>query len=256
MQATLESLHVLLAQTQGSLTIESITQYLFWVSTVAMGAGAVFFLAERRNVPAEYSSVLTVSALICGIACFHYFRMSETYASGSFPTEYRYIDWIITTPLLLIKFPLLLNLGKKASGIFASLVLLDVGMIVTAYIAEVSSVGGGQWWTFFLIACAFEAGIVGVLYIKMSKTIDEAPGPISQSAKRMRLFVLVGWAIYPVGFLMALSGETGGSLREIFYNVADVVNKVGFGLVAYAGVKALTKVKGMEGQAAATTATP
>jgi bacteriorhodopsin len=229
---------------EGGLTMRSVTQYLFWVVTVAMGAGAVFFIAERGNVPPKYRSVLTVGALICGIAAFHYFRMAGVYAAGEFPTEYRYIDWLITTPLLLIKFPLLLNLGKRAAGIFTSLVVLDVAMIVTAYIAEVSPVGGANWWIFFIIACIFEASIVGVLYITMGQVIDEAPAPISRSAKRMRLFVLIGWAIYPVGFLMALTGDTGGALREIFYNVADVVNKVGFGLVAYAGVKALAEAKG------------
>lgn len=241
----------LLAQasiTDGTLTMQSVTQYLFWVVTVAMGAGAVFFMAERNNVPPQYRSVLTVGSLICGVAAFHYFRMSTTFASGEFPTEYRYIDWLITTPLLLVKFPLLLNLKEKATGILTGLVLLDIGMIVTAYIAEVSPVGGANWWIFFLIACVFEAAIVGVLYITMGKVIDEAPAPISQSAKRMRLFVLIGWAIYPVGFLMALTGETGGSLREIFYNVADVTNKVGFGLVAYVGVKALMKTEGAQGQ--------
>jgi bacteriorhodopsin len=55
----------------------------------------------------------------------------------------------------------------------------------------------------------------------------------------MRLFILVGWTIYPVGFLMALGGSQGESIREICYNIADVINKVGFGLVAYAGIKAL-----------------
>jgi len=242
------------ATIEGGLTMQSVTQYLFWFVTVAMASGFVFFLAERNNVAPEYRSVLTVGALICGIAAFHYFRMSGIYAAGEFPTEYRYIDWLITTPLLLIKFPLLLNLGKKASGIFFSLVALDVGMILTAYIAEVSAVGGPAWWIFFLIACAFEAAIVGVLYLTMSRVIDEAPAPISRSAKRMRLFVLIGWAIYPIGFLMALTGDTGGALREIFYNVADVVNKVGFGLVAYAGVKELMKAKGYDGQSGAATA--
>jgi bacteriorhodopsin len=236
------------ASIEGGLTMQSVTQYLFWVVTVAMGAGAVFFMAERNNVPAEYRSVLTVGSLICGIAAFHYFRMSGTFAAGEFPTEYRYIDWMITTPLLLVKFPLLLNLKEKAGAILTSLVLLDVGMILTAYIAEVSAVGGANWWIFFIIACIFEAAIVGVLYITMGRVIDEAPTPISRSAKRMRLFVLVGWAIYPIGFLMALTGDTGGALREIFYNVADVINKVGFGLVAYLGVKELMRANGMEAQ--------
>ena len=62
--------------------------------------------------------------------------------------------------------------------------------------------------------------------------------PLARALETMRLFVLIGWAIYPIGFLMARSGY--GELREIVYNVADVINKVGFGLVAYQGIKAMS----------------
>jgi len=249
LDSTIAPLMPWLAQVEGGLTMTAITQYLFWVSTVAMGAGALFFFLERTSVPVAYRSVLTVAGLVCGIACFHYFRMGATYAAGDFPTEYRYIDWIITTPLLLVKFPLLLRLGKAGRGLLVQLVSLDVVMIVTAYIAEVSPVGGGLWWGFFLIACVAELAIVGLLYGKMSGVIRSAPEPIAKSAKVMRLFVLIGWAIYPIGFLMALAGPTGGDLREIFYNVADVINKVGFGLVAYAGIKALSEADKLEADA-------
>ncbi len=230
----------------GGLSISSLTYYLFWVACVCMGAGTLFFFLERSNVPKKYRTTMTVAGLITGIACFHYFRMAAIYAGEGFPTQYRYIDWIITTPLLLIKFPLLLGLGSKAKKLFTQLIVLDVAMIVTAYIAEVSPVGGVSWWSFFLVACLFELAIVGVLYFQMNSAIQSAPRPIANSARLMRQFVLVGWAIYPIGFLMALTGETGGDLREIFYNVADVINKVGFGLVAYNGIKALAKAEGLE----------
>jgi bacteriorhodopsin len=236
----------------GALNVASITQYLFWIATVAMGAGTVFFFLERSSVDPKYRSVMTVAGLVCGIACFHYFRMSATYAGGDFPTEYRYIDWIITTPLLLIKFPLLLRLGAAGKSLIAQLVILDLVMIVTAYIAEVSAPGSGRWWSFFIIACLAEFGIVGLLYLKMSDTIARAPAPIARSARTMRLFILIGWAIYPIGFLMALSGSFGGDLREIFYNIADVINKVGFGLVAYAGIKALSEADRTSSSAPAT----
>ncbi len=223
----------------GALTITSLTQYLFWISFVCMAAGTIFFFLERSNVPKKYRTTMTVAGLITGIAAFHYYRMAYIFAGGGFPTEYRYIDWIITTPLLLVKFPLLLGLGSRAKGLFTKLIVLDVAMIVTAYIAEVSPIGGVAWWSFFLVACVFELLIVAVLYFQMGGAIDNAPRPIANSARLMRQFVLIGWVIYPVGFLMALTGEYGGSLRELFYNVADVINKVGFGLVAYNGIKAL-----------------
>ena len=227
----------------GSLTIESLTYYLFWLACVCMGAATVFFFLERSSVPSKYRTTMTVSGLITGIACFHYFRMAAIYEGGSFPTEYRYIDWVITTPLMLIKFPLLLGLGSKGKKLLAQLVALDLVMIATAYVAEVSPVGGGQWWAFFLVACVAELLIVATLYFQMTDAILDAPHQISKAVRVMRGFILVGWAIYPIGFLMALTGDSGGALRELFYNVADVINKVGFGLVAYYGVMALAKVE-------------
>ena len=232
------------APVAGGLTMESITLYLFWIGTVAMGCGTAFFWLERNNVLPRYRSAMTVAGLVTGVACFHYFRMAAVYAEGSFPTEYRYIDWIITTPLMLIKFPLLLGLGKEnVKRFLIPLVVLDLAMIITAYIAEVSPLGGFSWWSFFLIACLFELGIVYLLFAKMKDSIAQSPEPIANALKLMRGFIFIGWLIYPVGFLMALAGPVGGDLREIFYNVADVINKVGFGLVAYYGMKAMSDLE-------------
>lgn len=230
------------APMEGGLTIEAITLYLFWIGTVAMGCGTAFFWLERSSVAPRYRSAMTVAGLVTGVACFHYFRMAEVYAGGGFPTEYRYIDWIITTPLMLLKFPLLLGLGKDGKKFLMPLLGLDVLMIVSAYIAEVSPLGGPSWWGFFLLACVFELGIVYLLFAKMKTSISAAPKPIAQSLRLMRLFIFVGWLIYPIGFLMALAGPAGADFREIFYNVADVINKVGFGLVAYYGVKAMSDI--------------
>lgn len=235
----------------GGLSISAITQYLFWIGTVAMGCGTAFFWLERGNVAPRYRSALTVAGLVTGVACFHYYRMAAVYADGDFPTAYRYIDWIITTPLMLIKFPLLLGLGKEGKKFLTPLITLDIAMILTAYIAEVSPLGGAAWWGFFLIACACELGIVYLLFAKMKDAIEKAEAPIARALRLMRQFIFVGWLIYPFGFLMALAGETGGDLREVFYNVADVINKVGFGLVAYYGIKTLSD---MEDRKAATPA--
>ena len=114
----------------------------------------------------------------------------------------------------------------------------DVAMIVTAFIAETSPVNSERWWTFFLVSCVFEALIVGVLFVSLGQAIAEAPAPLAKALETMRLFVLIGWAIYPIGFLMARAGN--GEIREIVYNIADVVNKVGFGLVAYHGIRAMS----------------
>jgi bacteriorhodopsin len=214
--------------TKNADILQSITLYLFFAGTVAMGAGALYFFLLRDQVDPAYRAAMVVAGLICAIACFHYLKMTAVYqqTGGEFPTALRYIDWLFTTPLLLVKFPLLLRMGERGTRFFWQLVALDVAMIVTAFIAETSPVDSQRWWTFFLVSCGFELLIVGTLYLQLGRALES-----------MRLFVLVGWAIYPLGFLMARSGY--GELREIVYNVADVINKVGFGLVAYHGIQAL-----------------
>jgi len=90
-----------------------------------------------------------------------------------------------------------------------------------------------------VVSCGAWLYIVYTLFTKVTEAMKTAPESIQESLKTMRMFVLVGWVIYPIGFLMALNGANGESWREILYNVADVINKVFFGLVCYQGVKAL-----------------
>ena len=232
------SMDFLQAQAGGTF-LQTLTLYLFFAGTVAMGAGALYFFLLRDDVEPEYRSTMVVAGLVCAIACFHYFKMTGVYQSGQgFPTALRYVDWLFTTPLLLLKFPLLLRLGDRGAKFFWQLVILDVAMIVTAFIAETAAVDSQRWWTFFLVSCGFELLIVGVLFVSLGEAIAAAPPPLAKALGIMRLFVLVGWAIYPIGFLMARAGA--GEYREIIYNVADVINKVGFGLVAYHGIKAMS----------------
>ena len=239
------------------LSIEGVTMYLFWVGTVAMGAGALYFWLMMGNVPRAYRSVMVVAGIICAVACFHYYRMSGIYLEqvaslfdadgnriegaeiGQFPTAYRYIDWLITVPLLVMEFPLLLNLGKKAKGLFLGLVGAALAMLIFAWVAEESPVGGASWWINYLISCGAWVVIIAILFTTVTKQMKTQPESIAKALSTMRVFIVVGWAIYPIGFLMALIGPEGESWREIFYNVADVINKVFFGLVCYYGAKAL-----------------
>ncbi len=250
---------------QAGLSVEGVTMYLFWISTVAMGAGTAFFWLMAGSVPRAYRSVMVVAGIITAVACYHYFRMSEIYSSqvaglytatgeriagkaiAQFPVAYRYIDWLITVPLLVLEIPLLLNLSYKSKGLFGSLVAAAVAMLILAWIAEVSKIGSPEWWGFYIASCLAWFYIIFVLYTKLNQQLATQPPSIVKSLKILRLFILVGWTIYPIGFLMALAGPSGESIREICYNIADVINKVGFGLVCYAGVKVLAEYNTTEG---------
>lgn len=220
--------------------LESTTLYTFFVAMIAMGAGAAFFtlMLFRGDLESEHYTAVTVSALICGIACVNYAQMTEIYRStgGDFPTAVRYIDWLLTTPLLLLSFPIVLGLGRESLKVYLQLLVLDVAMIVLAFVAEISPVGSRDWWLFFTLSCLCELGILAVLFVSLRDAIYEAPAELAAALQVTRMFVLIGWAVYPFGFLLALSGN--GAPRELIYNVADVVNKVGFGLVLHSGIVA------------------
>ena len=90
----------------GNDSLELLTFFLFFVGYISMGAAFVFFMSERNNVAPEYRTTMTISALIVGIAAFHYYYMRGVYVDTQVvSTEYRYMDWIIPVPLMALKFP-------------------------------------------------------------------------------------------------------------------------------------------------------
>ena len=243
---------------QAGLSVEGVTMYLFWLGIVGMGAGAIYLWMMQGALSSTYKKVAIVAGIICGVACFHYYRMSGIYVEAlanaittdadgnvvignlaAFPTAYRYIDWLITVPLMVLEFPLLLSLGKRASGLFWGLGLVSLFMLVFAWIAETSAIGSGQWWGFYIASCFLWVVMVGMLYGQVTRAASHLPKDFLSTLNVMKLFIAVGWIIYPIGFLLALSDNE--SLREILYNVADVINKVGFGVACVIAARTLSR---------------
>ncbi|GEL08121.1 bacteriorhodopsin [Salisediminibacterium halotolerans] len=236
------------------------TQYMFWVGFVGMAAGTLFFLVERNSLNPEYRSTATVAALVTFVAAVHYFFMKDAVGTSGliseiqgFPTEIRYIDWLITTPLLLVKFPLLLSLkGKLGNILLTKLLGADVIMIVSGYIGETSINAAGGFtqlglWSFVIGTLAW-IYIIFLLYTNVTEAANKKPAPIKKALLNMRLFILIGWAIYPIGYVVTLvsPGIEVLVVRELIYNFADLINKVGFGLIAFFAVKTMSTLSKSE----------
>ena len=230
------------------------TQYMFWVGFVGMAAGTLYFLVERNSLAPEYRSTATVAALVTFVAAIHYYFMKQAVGESGllseidgFPTEIRYIDWLVTTPLLLIKFPLLLGLKEgKGRALLTKLVIADIIMIIGGYIGEssINLAGGftqlGLWA--YVVGCIAWFYIIYLLFTNVTKAAEDKPAPIRKALLQMRLFILIGWAIYPVGYAVTLfaPGIEVQLVRELIYNFADLINKVGFGLIAFFAVKTMS----------------
>jgi bacteriorhodopsin len=139
----------------------------FWLISMALVASTAFFFLERDRVSGKWKTSLTVSGLVTLVASVHYFYMRDVWiATGSTPTVYRYIDWLITVPLLMIEFYLILSAITKVSiGIFWRLVLGTLVMLVGGYVGEA---GYANVWISYIV------GMIGWGFIIYEVFLGEA----------------------------------------------------------------------------------
>lgn len=177
-----------------------------------------------------------VSGLITFIAAFHYMYMREYW--GDFqesPTFFRYVDWLLTVPLMCMEFYLILRKAGAKIGLMWKLIFFSVIMLVTGYLGETAFRENADIWgaisgvAYFFIVYEIWLGSAKKLAVK-------AGGAILQAHKTLCWFVLVGWAIYPLGYMAGTPGWYGGIINldiDVIYNIGDAINKIGFGLVIY-----------------------
>ena len=208
----------------------------FWIISMGMLAATAFFFIERNSVPTTWKTSLTVAGLITGIAFIHYMYMRSVWVqTGDTPTVYRYIDWLITVPLQMIEFYLILSAVRKVSiGIFWRLLIGSLIMIIGGYLGEaeyISRILG------FLIGMG---GWIYILYEIFSGEAGRAAAksgskPFATAFSALRMIVTVGWAIYPLGYIFGyLAGSLDQESLNVIYNLADFINKIAFGLIIWA----------------------
>jgi bacteriorhodopsin len=231
--------------TEGSF-LQIVTYFTFMVTFIGMAAGSFFFALERGSMPERYRESVAVTALILAIAAINYYYMQGIYKQAvlnnetAFPTVFRYIDWILTTPLMLLKFPLLLGMGKKGRAFLTKLIIIDLAMVLFAFAGELLEHDLQLHYALFGIACLCWAIIVYMIFTALQQLPDWVPDSTRKAISLMGKFIFFGWMIYPIGYLMP-SFSLQPEVRELLYNVGDLVNKVGLGLVVYAAALAYRK---------------
>ena len=208
----------------------------FWLATAIMLAATVFFFVERDRAIGKWKTSLSVAGLVCGIAFWHYLYMRGMWVdTQSSPTVFRYIDWLITVPLQIIEFYLILAaVTVVRANVFWKLLTASVVMLVGGYLGEagyISAVLG------FIIGMAGWLFIIYEIFVGEASKVNASSGSIaSQKAfKTIRTIVTFGWAIYPLGYMLAYFGAAtpDNETLNIVYNLADLVNKAAFGLAIW-----------------------
>ena len=208
----------------------------FWIISMGMLASTAFFFMERGSVAAGWRTSVTVAGLITGIAFIHYMYMRGVWVqTGDSPTVYRYIDWLITVPLQMVEFYLILSAVRKvSSGIFWRLLIGSLVMLIGGYAGEAGYINP---------MLGFVIGMGGWIYVLYEIFSGEAGKTAAKSGNKalvtafgaLRMIVTVGWAIYPLGYVFGyLTGGVDANSLNVIYNLADFLNKIAFGLVIWA----------------------
>jgi sensory rhodopsin len=222
--------------------------FTFFIGTMAMMAASVFFFFELGNTEKKWRTSILVSGLITFIAAVHYYYMrGYNLETGQSPTFFRYVDWLLTVPLMCVEFYLITKKAGAKIGLLWQLIFASVVMLVTGYFGETIYKDQSVLWG-VISGLAYFYIVYLVWFGEVAKLATAASPAVAKANKTLGWFVLVGWAIYPLGYILGTPGGLFGMVlvddvaaaqhaMDIVYNIGDAVNKIGFGLVIYSLVQ-------------------
>jgi bacteriorhodopsin len=221
----------------------------FSFAFAAMAAATVFFFLSRNQVAPQYRTALTITGLVTFIAAYHYFRIFESWSGAyefvdgvlvatgvPFNDAYRYVDWLLTVPLLLVELILVMGLSRQETvsrsvrlGILAAL------MVALGYPGEIATDVGTRWIWGIASMIPF-LWIIYELFVGLSASIRDQPPEARGLVNLARWVTVIAWSFYPVVYFAGAIGLDGGSANtvvQVGYTIADLVAKAGFGLLIY-----------------------
>jgi len=231
--ATLMTMMPAIAQAE-NLKSDDFVGISFWLISMALVASTAFFFLETARVAPKWKTSLVVSGLVTLVAAVHYFYMRDVWVStGESPIVFRYVDWLLTVPLQIVEFYLILAaIAVVAASLFWRLLIASVVMLVAGYLGEV---GAMNVWLAFIIGMAGWIYIIYEIFAGEASKISASDGtPASQRAfNALRIIVTVGWAIYPLGYVLGYAGTGRADALNIIYTLADFVSKSSVGVVIW-----------------------
>ncbi len=271
----LQSLPILAQMPDLTVFQYNIVDNIFSMTVATMGAAALFFFMARSTVREAYRPALMVSGLVVAIACYHYFMIrhswQDAYTLGeggytgtgaAFNDFYRYADWILTVPLLMVELVAVLRLpAGRARSLLTKLVIAAAAMIALGYPGEV--IADPEGWTARVIWGSLSSipffYILYVLWVELTNSLATQPKEARKLIEVARLVLLITWAVYPIAYALggtpaALEAKAGGAVDatgivalQVGYAIADMAAKAGFGMLIYFIARAKSSADAGEG---------
>ena len=219
---------------------------VFSFGLVSMLACTIYTLVSQQRVLPKYRNALVMSSMVTFIAGYHYLRIFDSFKHASeggkvlldgsqnaFNEAYRYVDWLLTVPLLLVEVIAVLALTREVSrSLIMRLVPASAAMIALGYPGEISTDKNTAILYGVLSTIPF-LYILYVLFVELGKSLDRQPAGVADTVKRLRLLLIATWGVYPIAYIFNIVGDASASsfvTVQVGYTVADVLAKCVFGL--------------------------
>lgn len=234
----------------------SIVYNMLSLGIASMLFTSIFLWVARDRVLPKYRLAVMVSATVTSIAAYHYFRMFDSFhaayggthisgyglaqAFANYNVGYRYVDWFLTVPLLLVELVAVLGLARdKQSSLLKRLVPAAALMIILGYPGDLKlDIFGisspGVWGALSTIPFLY---IMYVLWVELSKSLSSQSEKIRRLFLGLRLLLIATWGVYPITFILAMNNAVPSAsdvvVREVGYSIADILAKCLFGLIIF-----------------------
>lgn len=229
-------------------------------AVASMLAATVFFLVVQGRVLPRYRQALIVSAMVTFIAGYHYIRIFDSFTDAyvavgdgtpatamnamsyvlvngdGFNEGYRYVDWLLTVPLLLFEVIAVLALAPQVrKGLLLKLIPASALMIILGYPGEIAvdTATKTVWGVLSTLPFIY---ILYILFVELSKAAKNQPTQVGKDLSGLRWLLLATWGVYPISYLLPMLGIAGADSfvwRQVGYSLADVLAKCLFGLLIY-----------------------
>jgi len=215
---------------------------------------ALFMLIALPRILPRYRQAITIAIIVCGIAAYHYFRIFDSFKAAfvtdsiggtgtytqavgeGFNEGYRYVDWFLTVPLLLVELIAVLALARSVSRrLMMQLVPAAALMIALGYPGEISGDNGIRA-IFGLLSTIPFLFILYVLFVQLGKSLERQPLSVRKTLSRLRFLLLLSWGVYPIAYLLPLlniAGSDAWVFKQVGYSVADILAKAVYGLIIF-----------------------
>jgi len=234
---------------------------VFSFGLVSMLACTVYTLVSQARVLPKYRNALVMSSMVTFIAGYHYWRIFNSFSEastgttvdasgkpGSFNEAYRYVDWLLTVPLLLVEVVAVLALAATVSkSLIMRLVPASAAMIALGYPGEVATEPSDQILYGVLSTLPF-IYILYVLFVELTKSLDRQPEGVVKTVKNLRLLLIATWGVYPIAYMFNIWGDSGPEsfvAIQVGYTIADVLAKCVFGLTILKIARMKSHAEGM-----------